>query len=107
LSVTSEWVCFDHKGYPKDKALKWWRKRMTKPGVLPTSTVDAISKADALLKPSEIKVQKNGKYTEIVEFRFMPDVSSGSEGVSVSAPAVQQKDRLKTLLNAMHGRLHD
>jgi DNA repair protein RadD len=107
LSVTSEWVCFDHKGYPKDKALKWWRKRMTKPGVLPTSTVDAISKADALLKPSEIKVQKNGKYTEIVEFRFMPDVSSGSAGVSVPASGGGAQTQSSLLLNAMHGRLHD
>ncbi len=76
---------------------------MTGPGILPGTTIDAVAKADCLLKPTEIQVRKNGKYTEIVEFRFMPDVSSGSTGVSVPAPAVQQKDRLKILLNALHG----
>jgi len=83
MEVFREWVCFDHKGYPRDKAVKWWRKRMKGPGILPTSTADALGNADALLKPTEIKVQKNGKYTEITEFRFMPDVSSGGERVHV------------------------
>jgi DNA repair protein RadD len=83
LALHSEWVCFDHKGYPHDKALRWWQRRMTGPGILPKSTVEAIAKADSLRKPTEIKVRKNGKYTEIVEFRFMPDVQSGGPRIPV------------------------
>jgi DNA repair protein RadD len=86
LALHSEWVCFDHKGYPHDKALRWWQRRMTGPGILPKSTVEAIAKADSLRKPTEIKVRKNGKYTEIVEFRFMPDVQSGGPRIPVPAP---------------------
>ena len=87
--------------------MKWWRKRMSKPGVLPENTMAAVGSADALLKPTEIKVQKNGKYTEIVEFRFVPGVSSGSTGVPVH-PAGEKTERLKAILqHAMYGRSHD
>lgn len=92
-----EWVCFDHKGYPKDKAIKWWRKRMSKPGLIPESTVDAIAKADNLLKPAEIKVQKNGQYTEIVEFRFMPETTSNP----VYTEGSKRMERLKMVLGEL------
>jgi DNA repair protein RadD len=87
IALHSEWVCFDHKGYPHDKALRWWQRRMTGPGILPKSTADAIEKSESLRKPAEIKVRKNGKYTEIVEFRFMSDVQSGGPRIPVPAPA--------------------
>jgi DNA repair protein RadD len=87
IALHSEWVCFDHKGYPHDKALRWWQRRMTGPGILPKSTADAIEKSESLRKPAEIKVRKNGKYTEIVEFRFMSDVQSVGPRIPVPAPA--------------------
>lgn len=83
LTVFREWVCFNHTGFPKDKAIKWWRARMTKPGVLPNNTDQAVALADQLMKPIEIKVQKNGQYTDIKEFRFMSDVLAGRAGVLV------------------------
>ena len=86
IALYSEWICFDHKGYPHDKALRWWQRRMTGPGILPKSTADAIEKSESLRKPTEIKVRKNGKYTEIVEFRFMSDVQSGGPRIPVPAP---------------------
>ncbi len=87
IALHSEWVCFDHKGYPHDKALRWWQRRMTGPGILPKSTADAIEKSESLRKPTEIKVRKNVKYTEIVEFRFMSDVQSGGQRIPVHATA--------------------
>ena len=86
LTVFREWVCFNHTGFPKDKAIKWWRMRMTKPGVLPSNTDQAVVLADQLIKPIEIKVQKNGQYTDIKEFRFMSDVLAGRAGVFVRPP---------------------
>jgi len=83
LTVFSEWICLDHKGYPKEKALKWWQRRMSGPGVLPKDTTDALAKSNALLKPSEIKVKKNGKYTEVIDFRFVSDLPSGQQGAGV------------------------
>ena len=103
LAVYREWVCFDHKGYAKDKALKWWRRRMNAPGILPNTTAEALGKADALIKPTEIRVRKNGKYTEIVEFRFMSDVLAGGSGVFVYPSAGGDSTSSAVLLNAMHG----
>ena len=103
LAVYSEWVFFDHKGYARDKSLKWWRQRMTGPGILPASTVDALARADGLMKPTEIQVRKNGKYTEIVEFRFVPHVQAGGSGVPVSAAAGGTAPQGSLLLNALHG----
>jgi DNA repair protein RadD len=103
LDVHREWVCFDHKGYPKDKALKWWRRRMTGPGILPNATVDAIAKAENLIKPVEIKVRKNGKYTEIVEFRFVQNMQAGSSGVPVPSSGGGAAPESPVLFNAVHG----
>lgn len=83
LATFREWVCFNHKGFPRDKAVKWWRSRMSKPGILPENTDQAIALADQLMKPVEIKVQKNGQYTDIKDFRFMSDVLAGGAGVLV------------------------
>ena len=83
LATFREWVCFNHKGFPRDKAVKWWRSRMSKPGILPENTNQAIALSDQLMKPMEIKVQKNGQYTEIKDFRFMSDVLAGGSGVLV------------------------
>jgi len=103
MEVYREWVCFDHKGYPKEKALKWWRRRMSGPGILPANTVDAISKADSLLKPVEIQVRKNGKYTEIVEVKFMQDMQTGGARVSVLSPAGSEPTSGTLLFNTVHG----
>jgi DNA repair protein RadD len=103
LEIYREWVCFDHKGYPKDKALKWWRQRMTGPGILPSTTTEAIARADSLIKPVEVKVRKNGKYTEIVEFRFVQDVQAGGTGVHLHSPGGSTSPQSALLLNAVHG----
>ena len=103
LNVYREWVCFDHKGYPKDKAMKWWRHRMSGPGMLPTSTMDALAKVNSLMKPAEIKVQKNGKYTEITKFRFVSDMPPGGEGVHLRSPTEKQSPQGTLLLNEVHG----
>lgn len=103
LVTYSEWLCFDHKGYPREKALKWWQKRMTGPGILPSGTADAIAKSATLRKPAEIRVRKNGKYTEITEFRFVPDVQTRSPGVPVHAAAGKATQDSPVLLNEVHG----
>ena len=81
LAVYREWVLFEHKGFPRDKAVKWWTQRMTAPGSIPRTTEEAIKASSTLLKPSEIRVQKNGQYTEIIGFRFLRDLPEASERV--------------------------
>ena len=71
LATYSEWVCFEHQGYARQKAAGWWRKRT--PGLpVPLSVDEAIAQANRLTRPSEISVRPSGRYFEISGYRFDP-----------------------------------
>jgi DNA repair protein RadD len=66
----SEWVCFEHTGFPRDKALSWWRRRA--PELPPPMTVnEALAQQHHLRRPIAIQVRPIGQYTEITAVRFM------------------------------------
>lgn len=71
LASHSEWVCFEHTGYPREKACAWWRLRA--PGnAIPTSVLEAQVAIDlkTLREPVAIRIRPAGQYTEIVGVRF-------------------------------------
>lgn len=70
LTRHSEWVCFEHTGFPREKAVSWWRRRAEN---LPTpATVDdALTRVSALRRPIAIQVRPTGQYTEITAARFL------------------------------------
>lgn len=71
LKSYSEWVCIEHKGYARQKAAEWWRKRA--PGCPVPLTVDqAIAEASRLARPSAISVRPSGRYFEVSGYRFDP-----------------------------------
>jgi DNA repair protein RadD len=71
LKSYSEWVCIEHQGYARQKAVEWWRQRA--PGCPVPPTVDqAISEAARLARPSEISVRPSGRYVEVSGHRFDP-----------------------------------
>jgi DNA repair protein RadD len=64
-----EWVCFEHDGFPRQKAASWWRHRA--PGRPVPATVDeALAQAKHLRVPVEIAVRPDGQYMEVVGARF-------------------------------------
>jgi DNA repair protein RadD len=70
LARHSEWVCFEHTGFPRDKAVGWWRRRAG--NVPPPSTVNqALGQLDQLRRPIAIQVRPAGQYTEIAAARFV------------------------------------
>lgn len=70
LARHSEWVCFEHTGFPRDKAVGWWRRRAG--NLPPPSTVDeALGHLDQLRRPIAIQVRPAGQYTEIAAARFV------------------------------------
>ncbi|WP_223425437.1 DEAD/DEAH box helicase [Tateyamaria pelophila] len=71
LTSYSEWVCFEHQGYARQKAADWWRKRAADVPV-PLSVDEAIVQADRLKRPSAISVRPSGRYFEISGYRFDP-----------------------------------
>lgn len=64
----SEWVCFEHTGYPRQKAESWWKKRSKEP--IPATVDEALAGRDSLRQPSAIQVKPVGQYTEIAAARF-------------------------------------
>lgn len=71
----SEWICFEHTGYPRQKACAWWNKRA--PGwAVPNTVADALDHPlighdfTQMQKPIAIQVKPEGKYTSITAFRF-------------------------------------
>ena len=103
LTMFSEWVCFDHKGFAKDKARRWWQRRLVAPDAIPDSTEQALAWSGRLAKPVEIQVRQNGKYTEIIDVRFVSDMQAGGSGVPVSAATGSASPQSTLLLNAMYG----
>ena len=64
-----EWVCLEHTGYPREKAVSWWQRRA--PGSSVPATVDqALARTASLRVPAEIAVRPSGPFTEIIGARF-------------------------------------
>jgi DNA repair protein RadD len=70
LTVHKEWVCFEHQGFPRAKAESWWLRRA--PAPVPRTIDEAIARAPDIAVPSHLRVKRNGRYDEIVAFRFDP-----------------------------------
>ncbi|MBL4557299.1 MAG: DEAD/DEAH box helicase family protein [Rhodobacteraceae bacterium] len=56
LAFHTEWVCFEHEGYPRRKAASWWRERAPELEI-PASVDEALILADRLRRPTEIAVR--------------------------------------------------
>ncbi|MBF0093944.1 MAG: DEAD/DEAH box helicase [Alphaproteobacteria bacterium] len=69
-----EWVCLQHTGYARQKAVAWWQSRA--PGLpVPTSVDVALDLSDELRWPVEIAVRPSGRFTEIVGARFPQEIA--------------------------------
>jgi DNA repair protein RadD len=70
LRVASEWVCFNHTGYARQKAESWWMRRERT--TVPPSTQEAVDWVNFydLDEPVRIATRKNGKYTEVKDYEF-------------------------------------
>ncbi|WP_422445505.1 DEAD/DEAH box helicase [Endozoicomonas sp. ALB091] len=75
-----EWVCFQHGGYARQKAVMWWVKRVEQAPV-PELTVDAyqhLTEQNDMKEPCRIEVLKEGRWHRIKSFDFTvkPDTPS-------------------------------
>lgn len=69
LCSHSEWVCFEHPGYARQKAVSWWARRA--PGLpVPQRVDEALALRTRLKPPAEIAVRPSGRFTEVVAARF-------------------------------------
>jgi DNA repair protein RadD len=70
LMVATEWVCFSHIGYARQKAENWWMRREKKS--MPSGTQEALKWLEFhnIEEPVRIATRKNGKYTEVKDYEF-------------------------------------
>lgn len=76
LQIASEWVCFDHGGYARQKADAWFQKRKPpqythSPGSV-HQILEWIADGFQLEVPTKIATRRNGKFTEVVSQSFQP-----------------------------------
>lgn len=71
----SEWICFDHIGYAREKANKWWDKHAgTSP---PGSVAAALVRQSELTTPLRIMVRPEGKYMRILNVELQSRLDLG------------------------------
>ena len=68
LTTHKEWICFEHTGYARAKAVTWWQARAAQP--VPNTVNEALKCHSYLRQPTEIMVRAKGKYTEIVKYKW-------------------------------------
>jgi DNA repair protein RadD len=82
----SEWVCIEHAGMARAKALRWWQERSAEQ--CPRTVEEALPLAWKLPTPASITVDETNKYPEIVSHAFeRTSVDASSEGSSDRSPA--------------------
>lgn len=78
----NEWVCFEHTGFARQKAEKWWRTYHGK-APIPGNVQEALVRTEAgeLQWPAEILVRPRGEFHDVVGRRGVLDLRPGGEGV--------------------------
>jgi DNA repair protein RadD len=68
----SEWVCFEHTGFPRFKAEVWWRARSNDP--IPVTTQQAVDIANAgglaSTKAIVVRAVAGEKFDRIVDYEL-------------------------------------
>jgi DNA repair protein RadD len=70
LRCASEWVCFNHSGYARQKAENWWFARER--GYHPRGVDEVLEwlETNTIRQPAKIATRRNGKFTEVKEYEF-------------------------------------
>lgn len=85
LRRISEWVCLEHSGFARTKALEWWIRR--DPASVPPRTIEeALGRAYELPVPSAIVVDETDKYPDVRGYEFAAVEKRAVEPVPEGAP---------------------
>lgn len=75
-NVVKEWVCLEHSGFPRQKAVQWWQINA---GTTPPDTVaEALDRRDEISMPGEAVVIREGKFRRIVRTRVAIPETEGA-----------------------------
>jgi DNA repair protein RadD len=88
----SEWICIEHAGMARMKAVSWWNARMH--GSCPRTVEEALAVADALARPTSITVDETDKFPEIIKHEFAATAEQGTE-VTHAASSANDSDNTR------------
>jgi DNA repair protein RadD len=64
FNVYSQWICFEHDGYPREKARQWWARNAT--GAAPLTVAEALARKHQIQPVDEILIERDGKYFKVI-----------------------------------------
>lgn len=64
LTVYREFICFEHPGWPAQKAATWWVRRGGE-SPAPVTVAAALARQGELTIPDEIRVKRDGRYWKV------------------------------------------
>jgi DNA repair protein RadD len=83
----SEWVCFEHTGFARQKAVAWWKRRSPDP--VPTTTEQAVELANsgalATTQAITVRTESGKQYDRIVNHELGPLPESLPDAAAVGA----------------------
>jgi len=70
----SEWVCFEHSGYARQRAVDWWQRRSREPVPRTAGEAVALAQAGALAETRAITVRytPGEKYDRVIGYELGP-----------------------------------
>jgi len=92
----SEWICFEHDGYARQKAVAWWRQRSHEP--VPDTIEQAVELADmgALAPTTRITVERKpgDQFDRVVAYELgpRPPRLDGEDGLPEYAPPIGESE---------------
>jgi superfamily II DNA or RNA helicase len=68
----SEWICFEHAGYARKKAIAWWKQRAYEPVPATADEAVTIAQAGRLAPTYKITVRRTAgeKYDQIIDYEL-------------------------------------
>lgn len=66
ISKFNEWIAIESEGFPRAKAIDWWRMRTDKP--FPRNVDAALASVRELRQPKAVYVLKIAKYPEVIRY---------------------------------------
>lgn len=85
-NIISEWVCLEHEGYARRKAVNWWKERSM--ADVPFTVAEALALSKTIAVPRSITVQQEGRYWRVMsaEIEEIPDMEIVLEVVNDEVP---------------------
>ncbi|MGD8453627.1 MAG: DEAD/DEAH box helicase [Phycisphaerae bacterium] len=94
-TYVSEWVCFEHQGYPRQKAEIWWRARCD--GPVPGNTEEAVERARAgALAPTvaiTVEHREGERFDRVVAYRLGDKPAVTETPVELECPNCGRTER--------------